>query len=374
CVTPAGAQGQSADIVVTIEGEGSATLTNAFAYDPFVVSSINPSIGPATGGTLVTVTGIGFNAATPSVTFGANDGVNVTVVNDSTLTVETPMGTAGISVDVTVTSTAGTGTLAAAFNYSPFLVFSVVANNGPAAGGNTVTLNGVGFSAGTSTVVFGANAATNVTVISDGSLTCDVPPGNEDTTVNVAVMNDLGVATLVNGYSYDDFALDSIMPANGPVAGGEMITLSGLGFATGGALTVTLGGNAATGVTIVNDTTVTALTPAGLSGTSVDVVVTSGNGVLTLTGGYTYDAMEITGLDFAMGPAAGGNTITIVGVGLDNGAATVIFGANPAANVAVVSDNGITCDVPAGVIGTSVDVWVMNSNGSAVLRMSYTYQ
>jgi len=56
-------------------------------------------------------------------------------------------------------------------------------------------------------------------------------------------------------------------------------------------LTVTLGGTAATNITVVNSTTITATVPAHAAG-SVNVVVTNGDGQsATLAGGYTYGSV-----------------------------------------------------------------------------------
>ena len=64
--------------------------------------------------------------------------------------------------------------------------------------------------------------------------------------------------------------LTSISPTRGPETGGTPITLTGENFKDGA--TVTVGGNAATGVTVQSKTEMSAVTPSGSVGT-VDVVV-----------------------------------------------------------------------------------------------------
>lgn len=68
----------------------------------------------------------------------------------------------------------------------------------------------------------------------------------------------------------------SITPATGPAAGGTTVTVSGAGFT--GETGVTIGGTPATGVTVLNDTTLTAVTPPGTAGAPVDVIVTTAGG------------------------------------------------------------------------------------------------
>ena len=52
-----------------------------------------------------------------------------------------------------------------------------------------------------------------------------------------------------------------ITATSGPLAGGQLVTITGTGFID--ASRVTIGGMAATAVTVVNATTITAITPTG---------------------------------------------------------------------------------------------------------------
>jgi len=81
-------------------------------------------------------------------------------------------------------------------------------------------------------------------------------------------------------------SVSGIAPPGGPTAGGTAVTINGSNFVNGA--TVTLGGAAATSVTVANATTITAVTPAHDAGL-VDVVVTNPGGQAgTLAGGFTY--------------------------------------------------------------------------------------
>jgi hypothetical protein len=77
-----------------------------FSSAPPVVAGLNPSSGPAGGGTLVTINGSHLTAAS-AVSFGTTAATLFKVVSDSQITALTPVGTPG-SVDVTVTSPTGT--------------------------------------------------------------------------------------------------------------------------------------------------------------------------------------------------------------------------------------------------------------------------
>ena len=69
--------------------------------------------------------------------------------------------------------------------------------------------------------------------------------------------------------------INSISPQSGSTAGGTAVTLNGTNFLSGA--TVTIGGAPASGVTVVNSSSITATTPANTAGT-VNVTVTNPDG------------------------------------------------------------------------------------------------
>lgn len=82
-----------------------------------VVADVSPIGGPVDGGDTVTVTGIRFTGAT-SVSFGSVPGTNLVVANDAQLTVTSSAATASGTVDVTVTTAAGTSATTPADQFS----------------------------------------------------------------------------------------------------------------------------------------------------------------------------------------------------------------------------------------------------------------
>src|SRR5205085_1013831 len=69
--------------------------------------------------------------------------------------------------------------------------------------------------------------------------------------------------------------ITSVLPVSGPTAGGTAVTISGASFTTGAS--VTFGGSPATGVNVVDATTITAVTPAHAAG-AVTLIVTNPDG------------------------------------------------------------------------------------------------
>lgn len=74
------------------------------------------------------------------------------------------------------------------------------------------------------------------------------------------------------------------------------------------------------------------------------------------------------------GPPAGGNMVTVIGLNFEGaGATTLTFGGRRATNLAIVNDTRITCTIPAGTQGATVDLNITNGNGSYTLTRAYSY-
>jgi IPT/TIG domain len=110
-VSPAGQDGTVDLTVSTPAGTSTTSPNDQFTYQvaasPPVVSSISPTSGPLPGGTAVTISGTGFTGAT-GVSFGPNPASSYTVDSDTQITAVSPAFYKGGTVDVTVTTPAGT--------------------------------------------------------------------------------------------------------------------------------------------------------------------------------------------------------------------------------------------------------------------------
>ena len=108
----------------------------------------------------------------------------------------------------------------------------------------------------------------------------------------------------------------SITPSSGPITGGTTVTISGTNFVNNN-MTVTIGGVAATGVTIDNSTSIRATSPSGTIGAQ-DVVVSAPGGSTILTGGFIYIDGSISGHVYkadGVTPIANVYVIAISGLG-----------------------------------------------------------
>ena len=106
------------DIVVTTQGGSSATsAADHFTYITApLVSGVSPNSGPVTGATSVTITGTDLNGAT-AVAFGGTAAASFTVNSATSITAVTPADAAG-TVDVVVTTPAGTSIITGADQFT----------------------------------------------------------------------------------------------------------------------------------------------------------------------------------------------------------------------------------------------------------------
>lgn len=138
--------------------------------------------------------------------------------------------------------------------------------------------------------------------------------------------------------------VSSVSPGSGPVTGGNLVTITGIGFT--GATNVTFGSTAATSFTNVpadTDSQITAIAPAGTAGT-VHVTVTTSYGTSTTTTAdqYTYTAAPTTSTTTA--PLPGGES--------DNGPAAVP--AVQPSSTTEVNVGGNSAVSRVGVTGTGI--------------------
>ncbi|HZT70141.1 MAG TPA: IPT/TIG domain-containing protein [Terriglobia bacterium] len=186
-VTPAHASGV-VSVAVNQKQNQSATLAGGFTYSNTLnISGISPTSGPATGGTVVTITGTGFQTGA-SVAFGGVSSAAVTVASSTEINAVSPPENTG-TVSITVTNAdSQSASLPSAFTFtSGPSISSVTPNSGPVTGGTTVTILGSGFQSGTS-VAFGGISAASVKFVSSTELQA-LTPSSPAGTVAVAVAN-----------------------------------------------------------------------------------------------------------------------------------------------------------------------------------------
>jgi IPT/TIG domain len=161
--------------------------------------------------------------------------------------------------------------------------------SGAAAGGDTVTITGTGFT-GASTVSFGSAVATIQPGGSDAQLTVTAPAANVSGTVDVTVTTPGGTSAITqpaDQFTYIEApVVTGISPASGAAAGGDTVTITGTGFT--GATDVSVGPTSAAAMQVDADTQITATSPPGTGTVDVTVTTPGGTSATTPADQFTY--------------------------------------------------------------------------------------
>lgn len=280
---------------------------------------------------------------------------------------------------VYISSHSRTG-LAVVMPYDP-VITEVIPNNGPMAGGQEVTVYGANFG-GLMNLNFGgaevvAESHTDTTILLK-------TPAHAVGLVGVTVATSYGTATLDNAYTYvapiQEPTLISVSPNTDVITGGLYVTVTGTNLT--GASSLTFGGVSAT-INGNDGSSLLVTVPAHAEGV-VDLSVVTPNGVATLPNAFTYTkpvqpAPTLVSIAPAVGPIAGGTTVTLSGTNFSSDGETrsvVYFGSASPENLAVISSitpTQIVATTPAHTAAV-VDVTVLNGALSATLPLSFTYQ
>jgi len=187
--TPVQVAGVSEQVGVAAGAEHDA----AYGEPLPAVTGLSPSGDPLGGGKAVSITGLNLSEAS-AVKFGGVAATSFTVNSSTSISAVAPAHAAG-TVDVTVTTPAGTSpaTSASSFLYAPPPVIKKLSpKSGPSSGGTTVAITGERFSEA-SAVSFGGSAATSFKVNSATSITAVTPPGAAGS-VSVTVTTPFGTS------------------------------------------------------------------------------------------------------------------------------------------------------------------------------------
>ena len=371
-------------------GLSAVTGQAARAADAPTVTGLGIGSGIDIGGTSVIIFGTGFTNAT-EVDFDTTS-ASFTVLSSTQIKAISPAHADG-TVDITVTTPGGTSAVTPADQFT-FLrerkITSISPTSGPVGGGGTMTITGTGFT-GTSLVIFTQSAGPQIhntrasfTVDSDTQITAVIPPAPAGVpgSAGISVISPVPPDTSTGAPLYNYVSTPTVTSVSGNfglVSGGTTVTVRGTGFTSG--TTVQFGSIPATSVTVHSNTSLSVVSPPNSAGVA-DITVTNqiGTSAVSLADQFTYLPLPaVTGVSPAVGPAAGGNNVTVTGTTFmwPDGNLTVTevdFGSVPARGFFVNSATQLSVEVPPGSAGT-VDVTVKTSAGTTAATSAdqYTY-
>lgn len=299
------------------------------------VTKLHPNAGLGVGGTSVTIGGTNLSGAT-EVHFGSTS-ASFTSKSAGSMKAVAPPGTG--TVDVTVTTPAGTSALSEAdrFTYEPATptIERLAPAEGPTKGNQKIRIIGTNFKGATS-VLFGSTPSPKFAVSNPGTtITAVDPPGLGAVDVRVTTPEGTSPTTPGDVFSYlgRPPEVSRVSPSKGPAGGGASVSISGLNFF--GASAVHFESVDAPSFTVNSDESITATSPAETVGT-VNVTVTTPYGTSSfefcgknrpcaIQDHYKFKEPTVTSLTPSSGPAAGGTSVTVSGSGFAPGTSDTTF-------------------------------------------------
>ena len=355
------------------------------------ITAVTPNIGSQAGGIRITITGTGFTDVI-NVSFNEVNAKDISY-NNTTITLTLPavtintQTTTPAKIKINTTSEITNSTLF--IYYDTPIITDIYPNTGLLTGNESIAINGKDFM-NIKEIRIGGNLATYTTSVDATTITVNTPvvtsnsglgPQQVAITFNaisnlevppVVVVNEL---TIYSTFTYLTPIISSIYPSQGPTVGNTAITLTGVNFigTITAPITATINGIPLT-VTLVNSTTITAVTPAISSPNPATIIVTFNTTLLTsnITASiqYLYSNVPIITLVTPNGGPESGGTIILI-QGLSFTVETQLFiGGNLITIIGIAPTNAlITAITPPGK-GPQI-LTVTTSAGSASSIFTY---
>jgi hypothetical protein len=350
CAAPSGygAAHQVSVTVVHIDG----TIKSVFSYDAPVLSILQPTNSASSGGSVLTINGVGFGSADNSLTvsIGQTDCASTSWTTTSTVQCRSSVSY-GSQLDVLITLGGLVGTEYHAFSYdAPVVSFAAAPTNGPISGGAGVTMYGHNFGSidFTATAMVSSTECATTVWTSGTHVECLTSAGHGQ--AHALVLNLGGLAgTYAAHYSYDAPVVTILDGLNGAVTSGTRVTVSGSDF---GAIsltpTVRIGKSRCATSSWMSATSLTCVVHAGTGSQFHAAVDMFGLG--TYEEMFTYDAPILSHSLTLNGPTSGGVEVTMQGLnfGMSNTTPSIRVSHTGCASTLWLSDTAAVCTSAGG--------------------------
>ena len=257
CATPASLSSLSAVAVALQVTSNMVDFTDTsegaiFTYNaPVVVNSLSPPEGPQRGGTLLTIAGDGFVAATGCKCSFGDVTVHATVLNTTHLQCTTPSVTmtssssSQVNMEVSMNGLQFTSQQVEFSFYHSIQLSKIIPNTGPTIGGTQITVRGHGFLPTPRLACLFNSVSTTAVYVSSTMLTCTVPPATTLITGAAVTVTNNGVDVFHDGalqFTYHPLpSISSLAPTFGSINGGTVVLVRGAHFVRSAALMCRVG-------------------------------------------------------------------------------------------------------------------------------------
>ena len=332
------------------------------------VTSVAPTLGPVSGGTVVTVVGSNFySTSLLRCRFGAT-AVTAVFVTATQIQCSSPALAASTNaVEVSVNNQVFTANAVQFQHIATETVTTVSPLFGLTVGNTLVQVSGTNFfNSPLLTCAFGT-ARVSAIYLSATRVTCMSPAYTAGMTVIEVSNNNQQFTANAVAYQYISgspaVTITSVVPNNGPVTGGTTVVIQGTGFVSGSSF-CRFGTLAAASVTFNSPTQVTVTTPVQVAG-SVSLECSNDNVNYSVsTQQFIYFAvLSVSAVSPSLGPRSGNTVVTVTGTAFQNTAYLYCsFGAAGRVLAVYMSATQLLCTSPFSAIAQTVNLEVSNNN------------
>ena len=385
CTSPPREYPSRVAVEVTNNGMDWTSSGVVFEYlPPITIFGVSPNIGPMRGGTVVRLSGSGFEASADGGKLACRFGLSVVPA------VVTGAGSIALCV-APASAKLGSSSLDISSNGAEFMSDGytfyynedIVAESawplaGPESGDTVVTIAGTGF-ADTREILceFGlVGTLVPGTWIDSSTLSCISPPHMPGVVpLRLSMNRQQFVETGLSFVYLVHSTVRTITPSSGPRHGGTLIEVAGTAFVNSTALSCRLGSRNLPGV-FIDSEHVRCTTPPSVSSSPLSLEI-SNNGV-----DYTNSAVKFTfvpGLSIRYlwptnGPIIGGTKVVVHGSGFSGGANVLCVFDGRDTLATVRSDNELDCPTPGRNATGRVKVELTNNQVDKVSSsIAFTY-
>lgn len=336
-----------------------------FQFVPsFELHSIEPTVGPSTGGTTLRVSGVGFGIAGNVSCVVGGTIVETLVETTEQLACSTPPVKKAGFVKIELTSNrVDMSSSTANFRYhSPIKIASVYPSSASENGGSKLLVSGSGFT-DTPRLACIFNFSTSrgrpqiesiAVYISENLISCISPEGNVGG-VDVRVTNNgIDISTSLALFTIDSAStVTTLWPSSGSIDGGTTVQVQGTGFIDSPTIFCKFGDNIVSANAVPDYTGVVCTAPPQEDPAQVVVEVTRNGFDWTASGvKFTYlPSINILKISPKIGPIGGGTIVQVKGSGFEaavsSGKMSCRFGRNVVSATAVDVNGVVLCVAPA---------------------------
>lgn len=344
-------------ISLRVSVNGQQFVETGIAFEYLVESAvryIQPSLGPAHGGTMVDVVGTAFVNSTALSCRFAGRSVHATFVSKERVRCVTPPMASPSVLPLEISNNGVDFTSSGAlFSFVTALEIKVFwPTSGPTTGGTLITVQGSGFLGGSTVECILNEVQVPAAVYSDDELSCLTPSMTVEGPRYLRVANN-GIDEVSSSTTFTYVApirLVNVKPPSSAEEGGVTVIIEGRNFVASPTLSCRFGSQGAVLALWLSSTQVSCVVPPTRSGPREVTLTVTNNGQDFAAGALTYTYLPVftlLKLDPVEGPVDGGTEVTLIGTGLGQaGPWACIFGQSFAVPAAQLENESLKCRSP----------------------------